>query len=699
MSRNLLDRESSPYLLSHKDNPVHWRPWGPEALGEAQEANKPILLSIGYTACHWCHVMNRESFADDETAALMNEHFVNVKVDREERPDIDQLYQAAATVLGRQGGWPLTIFLTPQGEPFFAGSYFPKEERFGQPPFKTILMEVARIYREQPEPVANTTERVQQAFASLWNRDLRGPLGPGVLDEAAIRVGQRFDIFYGGVTGTPKFPSTGLVELMWRAYLRTGVEQFNQLVQTSLSNMCMGGIYDHIGGGYMRYSTDERWVVPHFEKMLYDNAQIVDILTLVWQHSRAQLYRDRIAETIAWILRDMRVEKAFASSIDADSEGEEGAYYVWTEAGIDAALKGTFSQRFKEIYNVTREGNFEGKNVLHRLGAVAGYPLSEADEALLARQRELLLAERSTRAAPVCDDKVLADWNGMMIASLANAGFVLGNREWIDAAVAAFDFVCGALGNGDKLFHSWRAGRRGAPGFADDYAYMARAALALFEADGDKRFLDRAKGWTHTLNDRFWDMQNGGYFTTSDEGEPLIVRARMIFDQVIPSANGVMVSVLAKLFQITGDAFYRERVNGLIQAFSGEVARAGISLSTYLNGLETVLSNLQIVIVGERGNSKTQSLVQAVLGRSLPTKTLVLVAPGENLPEGHPARGKTMENGQPTAYLCQNGTCSPPVSNPVALSQSLLLPAKLAAQMQTQAVAQAQRQAQGTVRN
>lgn len=695
MSRNLLDRESSPYLLSHKDNPVHWRPWGQEALGEAQEANKPILLSIGYTACHWCHVMNRESFADDETAALMNEHFVNVKVDREERPDIDQLYQAAANALGRQGGWPLTIFLTPQGEPYFAGSYFPKEERFGQPPFKNVLKEVARVYREQPQPVATTTERVLQGLEQLWARDLRGPLHPGVLDEAAIRTGQRFDVFFGGVTGAPKFPSPGLVELLWRAYLRTGVEQFNQLVQASLTNMSMGGIYDHVGGGYARYATDERWIVPHFEKMLYDNAQIVDILTLVWQHNRSQLYRDRVDETLSWVLRDMRLEKAFASSIDADSEGQEGAYYVWSEAEIDAALKGTFAQRFKEVYNVTRDGNFEGKNILHRLGSVAGYPLSEADEALFARQRALLFAARQTRVAPMRDDKVLADWNGMTITSLANAGFVFGNREWIDAAVAAFDFVCEAMGDGDRLFHSWRAGRRGRPGFADDYANMARAALALYEANGSRRFLDRAQAWTRRLNDHFWDMQNGGYFTASDEDEPLIVRARVVFDQIIPSANGIMVSVLAKLFQITGDASYRERTNGVVQAFSGEVTRVAISLPTYINGLETVLANLQIAIMGERDNSKTQSLVQAVLGRSLPAKTLFIADPKEPLPEAHPAHGKTMENGQPTAYVCQNGTCSPPVSNPVALSQMLLLPAKLGAQMH----AQTQGQTPGIVRN
>ena len=686
MSRNQLDQETSPYLLAHKDNPVHWRTWNPETLAEAQEAGKPILLSVGYTACHWCHVMNHESFADADTAALMNEHFIPVKVDREERPDLDQIYQAAANALGHQGGWPLTMFLTPDGEPYYAGSYFPKDDRFGQPAFKTVLSEVARIYREQPEPVAATTERVQQALSALWSRDLRGPLVPAILDEAAVHIGQRFDCFFGGVTGLPKFPSTVLVEILWRAYLRTGVEQFNQLVQTTLTNMSLGGIYDHIGGGYARYATDERWIVPHFEKMLYDNAQLIDILTLVWQHNRAPLYRDRVFETIGWVLRDMRTGKAFASSLDADTDGEEGKYYVWSEAEIDAALQGTFAQRFKDIFSVTRDGSFNGKNILHRLGRAQAYPLSEADEALVSRQRALLLAARDERTAPIRDDKVLADWNGMMIAALAKAGMVFNQRQWIEAATTAFDFICETMADGDRLYHSCRDGKRGRPGFADDYAHMARAALALHEVTQQKRYLERAQAWTRILNEHFWDIQNGGYFTGSDEAEPLIIRPRMVFDQVVPSANGVMVGVLAKLYLITADAIYRDRSNALIQAFSGEVARVAISMPTFITGLETVLTGLHIVIVGPPGAARTHELVSAVNGRSLPDRVLILAEPDQGLPEGHPVHGKTMEHGLPTAYVCQNAACSQPLTNPVALSQMLQLPVS----QQARAGAQAQ---------
>ncbi|HEY3637748.1 MAG TPA: thioredoxin domain-containing protein [Rhizomicrobium sp.] len=677
MSENQLGTETSPYLLLHKDNPVHWRKWGQEALAEAEAANRPILLSIGYTACHWCHVMNAESFQDAETAALMNEHFINIKVDREERPDIDQVYQAAANALGHTGGWPLTMFLTPQGEPYFAGSYFPKEERSGQPAFKRVLPEVARLFHEQPEPVANTAARVQQTFANLWARDLRGTLEASIVDQCAIRTAQRFDIFYGGLTGAPKFPSTGLVELLFRAHLRTGVPQFLQLVLTSLEHMALGGMYDHVGGGFARYATDERWMVPHFEKMLNDNALLIDLYSLAWQHNRSAVYRDRVEETCNWLLREMMVEQAFASSLDADQDGEEGKYYLWTEAEIDAALMGTFVQKFKEAYGVRREGNYQGRNILQRLGNPP-YPLPEADEALLKKQRELLLATRLKRTPPMRDDKVLADWNGLAIAALANAGMVFRKAPWTAAAIRAFAFVETALGDGDRLYHSWCNGTRHHTGFADDYAHMARAALAIWETSGDKRFLNRAQAWVHVLNEHFWDAQNGGYFYTSDDSDPLIVRTRVVFDQSTPAANGIMLNVLSRLHFITADNVYRDRANALLQSFSGEVTRAFLSMGSYLNGLDVAMTALQIVIVGQMDNPKTHELANAVLGRALPNRTLIVVDPRESLPAGHPAAGKTMQNGQPTAYVCQRQTCSAPIANPVTLSQVLQLPPRAA---------------------
>ena len=674
MSTNRLAEETSPYLLLHKDNPVHWHSWGQEAFQEAEATGKPILLSIGYTACHWCHVMNHESFSDAETAAQMNEAFVNVMVDREERPDLDQIYQAAAQTMGYQGGWPLTIFLNPKGEPFFVGGFFPKEERFGQPAFRRVLEDITKKYSETPDVVRNDAANIVQAVGSIWTRDQRGPFDPRLLDLLSVHVAQRFDIFYGGVTGAPKFPNAPLIETLWRAYLRTGAPQFPMLVQTTLDTMCLSGLYDHVGGGFHRYAVDERWQVPHFEKMLYDNALMVELLTQIGIHNRVPLYKVRVEETIAWVLREMMVGDGFASSLDADVDGEEGAYYLWTAPEIDATLMGTFAQRFKDVYAIRSEGAFNGKNIVARTGGFP-YPLADADEALLKRQRELLLAARNqTRKAPLRDEKVLADANGQMIAALAFAGSTYGNPAWIALAQKAFAFVVAELGDGDRLVHSWSAGKKGHSAFAEDYAEMARAALTLFEATSDNQYLDYAKRWVAVLNTFFWDSAYGGYCQTATDDEPLIHRVRTVLDQASHSANGVMVSVLTKLYLATGDTTHRDQAGNIVGAFAGEVGRSFLAMGTYLNGLETLLTGLQIVVVGPRESQKTRELVTAVLGRSLPNRFVLVVDPAETLPEGHPAYGKAMENGQPTAYVCQHQNCSAPIANPVTLSQVLQLP-------------------------
>ena len=676
MSTNRLAQETSPYLLLHKDNPVHWRPWGRDAFKEAEASNKPILLSVGYSACHWCHVMNHESFTDEETATLMNERFVNIKVDREERPDVDQVYQAAANALGNPGGWPLTIFLTPNGVPFFASTYSPKEARLGMTPFKTVLETVSNLYRDNHEPVVQNGEKLMEQLKLVFNRDMGGKVEANVLDAAAIRIGQRFDIFFGGPIGQAKFPSVTTVEVLWRAFLRSGSAQFMQLVSTTLDHMLMGGLYDHVGGGFHRYCVDERWLVPHFEKMLYDNAMILELMTSVWQFNRNTLCQDRIFATVEFLLRDMKVEDAFASSLDADSEGEEGKYYTWSEQDLDAALAGTFVQRFKAAYGVRPGGNFEGENILQRIGTTAPYPQSDADEALFKKQREMLFAAREKRVRPFRDDKVLADWNGLLIAALANAGAVFQQPDWTSAAIRAFDFVVRNLSDGNRLFHAWHKGKHGSEVFADDYAQMIRAAIRLFELNGDKRYLDYAKRWTRTLNDHFWDAALGGYFFTSDEADPLIIRTRVVYDQPTPSANGTMLAQLVKLYQITAEVAYAERADKLYLSLAGEANRTVLAVGSYFNGLETALAALQIVIVGQPDNPKTHELVAAVLGRSLPNRLLIVASPDERLPEGHPAFGKTMQNGQPAAYVCQRGTCSAPIANPVALSQALQLPAR-----------------------
>jgi uncharacterized protein YyaL (SSP411 family) len=537
-----------------------------------------------------------------------------------------------------------------------------------------VLSEITKIYKEQAFTVSENTRQVGEQLSAMFNRDMRGPLEGLPLDIVGMRVGQRFDIFYGGFTGTPKFPSLPQVELLWRAYLRSGTPQYPQLVSLTMDNMLLGGIYDHIGGGIARYATDERWLVPHFEKMLYDNAMLIDMATSLWQFNRNPLCQNRVAETIGWILREMKSGDAFAASLDADSEGEEGKFYVWSEAEIDAALMGTFVQKFKTAYNVTRDGNFQGKNILHRIGTPTPFPQSEADEALFAKQRALLLAVRDTRVRPLRDDKVLADWNGLAIAAIANAGAVFSRKDWVDAAIAAFGYIEKTLGNGDRLYHSAANGVPGVTGFADDYAHMARAALVLWEVTGNKHYLNRARAWTATLNTYFWDDARGGYFYTASDAEQLMVRMRMLADNPVPSANGTMVNVMHRLFLVTGDPEYGGRVRLMLECFAGEAARSPLNCGTFINSFEAVLTSIQIVIIGPQDHPKTAELVAAVQGRSLPTRVLMVVPPDEALPDGHPAHGKTMVNGQPTAYICQHTTCLPAVTSAVTLSQSLVLP-------------------------
>ncbi len=673
---NRLGTETSPYLQLHKDNPIDWYPWGPDAFDAAKAQNKPILLSIGYTACHWCHVMAQESFADPAIGAQLNENFICIKVDREERPDVDALYQSAANLMGHSGGWPLSMFLTAQGTPFVAGTYFPKEERAGQaPPFHTMLSNVMRSWREQQAEIETTAVNLMNGLNTLWRRDMRGPIDAGTLDSAALRIGQRFDIFFGGLGGAMKFPSVTLTDVLWRAYLRNGMGQFMQLTSAALDNMLLGGLQDHIGGGFSRYCVDERWLVPHWEKTLCDNAQIVDLLTSVWQFNRNKLCETRVAETVDFLLREMRNGAGFAASIDSDSEGEEGRYYTWTEAEIDAALMGTFVAKFKAVYNVSREGNMgNGRNILQRLGSPAPFPQSEADEALLARQRSILLRARQDRVAPQRDDKVLADWNGLTITALANAGAAFNRADWTTAAIEAFDFVVKALGDGDRLYHSWIAGNRSKLGFADDYAHMARAALALYEAVGEKRYLDYAKRWTRTLNEHYWDGEAGGYCTNAGEVDALIVRTRPLFDQPTPAANSMMIQVIARLMMLSGENEHLERLNAIIGGFAGEAQRVFVSMGSYFAGLEFAMSALHLVVVGPLNHAKTHELTAAILGRALPNKLLSVVSPDETWPETHAMHGKGMQNGQPTAYICQRGQCSAPIVNPVALSQMLQLP-------------------------
>jgi uncharacterized protein len=682
MQQNLLAAETSPYLLQHKDNPVHWRAWRSQTLAEAEMANKPILLSIGYAACHWCHVMAHECFENAEIAALMNRLFVNIKVDREERPDVDTLYQSALALMGQQGGWPLTMFLTPAGDPFWGGTYFPPTPRMGRPGFPQVLEAIAEAYHHQPDTIRQNVTALRGALQKMSEVEAGEGLTMAMIDDAASLAMRLVDLERGGTQGAPKFPQPTFFRFLWRAAKRRRDRSIAQGVMTTLDWLCQSGIYDHVGGGFSRYATDEEWLVPHFEKMLYDNALLIELLTEVWQDARSPVYEIRVRETIAWALRDLRTSAgdagtfALASAYDADSEGVEGKYYVWTEDEIDRVLddvQGAISAAdaalFKAIYDVTAEGNWEGRVILNRRRA---QELRAPDEeAALRACLDALRAARAHRVPPLRDDKVLADWNGLMIAALAGAAITFDTPEWLDAARRMFAFVTGEMAHGVRLHHVWCAGEAHQPGVLDDYAAMARAALALYEATGDDDYLRWAETWVRTADTHHWDTAEGGYFLSADDTMDLVARPKTIADHATPSGNGMMAEVLARLYFITGDDAWRARGEALVRLFASNTARHLISTPGLMTSHELLERGSQVVVIGEPADPGTRALHRAAFTAGAPLKVVSLLAPGAALPANHPAAGKTLVDGKPTAYVCTNATCGAPLTDPAALKEHL----------------------------
>ena len=674
MPASALETSLSPYLRLHKDNPVDWRTWGPEVMAEAEATGKAIFLSIGYTGCHWCHVMNEESFSDPAIAAILNENFIPVIVDREERPDIDQFYQSAMPALNLPGGWPLNMFLTADGAPFLVTQFAPKEQRLGTATFSNVLSDAIDMWTNRKPQTEEQAGLLRQQLAINFGADTGASPETVQLDLAALRIAQRYDIFFGGNLGATKFPLPQQLELLWRAYLRTGLPQYSQLLFGTLDNMLYGSLCDHLGGGFFRYCLDERWMVPHFEKTLADNAQLLDVLSGIYQINRSALVRSRAEDLVGWLLRQMKLPKGgFASHLDSRSEGQEALYYVWTEAEVDAALTGTFAAKFKSIYEISREGNFFGRNIPRRL-AVSGAPTSDADEALLARQRGMLLAARDKRIPPMRDDKMLADANGQAIAALALAGAVFDRSDWVAEAVTTFNTVVATLDDKGTLHHAALDGSRGEYAFADDYANLARAALQIYEVSGDKRFLAQARTWVDTLDRDYWDEIRGGYFYTPNGLATPLLRPRFYNDNPGSPANATMLGVLSRLILLTGDQKYVERAPRLLRAFAAEAPRSFPTMAAYLNGCETYSMALQVVVFGSRANAQTQELIRTAWGKAFPGKVLVVVEPGDTLPPNHPCADVGMQNGQPTAYVCQGATRAGPIQRPVQLSQFLTLP-------------------------
>ena len=661
---NLLADETSPYLLQHAGNPVHWRPWSAEALAEAKRRDCPILLSIGYAACHWCHVMAHESFENVETARLMNELFVNIKVDREERPDIDHIYMTALHALGQQGGWPLTMFLTPDGKPMLGGTYWPPEPRYGRPSFRQVLDSIATAWRTRRNEMEQRGLVLADHLAKL--SDLNA--GRGVTPADLTRIGDALlgavDPVHGGLRGAPKFPNAPVFRFFWNEMFRRREPAFGEAVRAMLEAMNAGGIYDHLGGGYARYSTDAEWLVPHFEKMLYDNAQILELLALVQSLWPDPTFADRARETVGWLMREMRVGDAFAASLDADQDGEEGLFYVWREDEIDAAL-GDAAARFKAAYDVTRSGNWEGQTVLRRIGPRG----SPDDEAELAALRANLFAARKARPKPGRDDKVLADWNGLTIAALVRASAAFGEPAWLKTARAAFDFVSAHLrGNDGRLLHAWREGHPGARALIDDYASLARAALALFEASGEPRDLDAARSLAAEALDLFGDGAGGFYLTARDAADVPGARPRQAHDGATPSGVGLLAEAFVRLWHLTDETRWRGAAEALIRAVSGAPEGLGGSPLTLMSA-DMLERGGSVVIDGPLDDPRAQALADVALRAPDPSLT-VLRLDRRLWPDG-PPRANLPQAAEPIAMLCQGQTCSLPVTTPEALGDAI----------------------------
>ncbi len=657
---NRLGQEKSPYLLQHADNPVHWQPWSKSALEAAQALDRPILLSVGYAACHWCHVMAHESFEDAQTAALMNALFVNIKVDREERPDIDQQYMNALHVMGEQGGWPLTMFLTPDGAPFWGGTYFPPEPRWGRPSFRQVLQGVASAYRDRDAAIARNAGAIATALATMSATTPGADFTPDDLGSVAQALLAATDKERGGMSGAPRFPNPPIFRFLWQEHCRTGDAAAGEAVRLLLRGMSQGGIYDHLGGGYARYSTDAEWLAPHFEKMLYDNAQILDLLALAAAGTPDLLWTQRADETLGWLLRDMVTGRgddgcfAFAASEDADSEGEEGRFYVWTEAEVDALL-GPDAGAFKAAYDVTAAGNWEGRVILRRLIPIGG----GEQEAGFAAARETLLRARAKRVRPGRDDKVLADWNALAVSALCRASAVFERPEWLAHAVAVFDFVCTRMMAADgRVLHAWRQGQVTAPGMLDDQAAMARAALALFEATGEPLRLEQAAGHAEAALAFFADADGSFFTSAADATDNPAGRPRSAQDNATPSGNGLMAEVFARLFHLTGEARWRGHAEAVLRAFSG-ADRSLAGMPTLLAAADLLEDATVVVVVGD-----ADALAATALRSPDPATVVLRTRDTATLPPEHPAYGKSAGGG---AYVCRGGVCSLPIASPAAL--------------------------------
>ncbi|MDD1683799.1 MAG: thioredoxin domain-containing protein [Methanoregula sp.] len=678
---NHLIREKSPYLQQHAFNPVDWYPWGDEPFRRAAKEDKPVFLSIGYSTCHWCHVMAHESFEDPGIADLLNAHYIAIKVDREERPDIDSIYMTACQQMTGQGGWPLTLLLTPDKKPFFAGTYLPRKTRPGLTGLSELLQKVIRIWQEQRGSLVTAAE---QFTARLADASAVSPAGNA--DQSLIRGGYEelvalFDPVNGGFGRAPKFPTPSTLLFLLRYWKRTGSGQALGMVEMTLGAMRCGGIHDHLGGGFHRYSTDPQWYVPHFEKMLYDQALLLTAFTEAWLATKKPIYRTTAEGIITYVTRDLSSpEGAFMAAEDADSAGGEGAFYLWTRKELDAVLGPRDGPYAATFFGVEEEGNFfstvagGGKNILKlKIGDID----NKHDPARIASIRNKLLAERAKRPRPKRDDKILTDWNALMIAALALASRAFGDPEYYRTAETAMRFILDRMRLADGgLLHRYCDGEAAIPAFADDYAFIIRALIELYETSFNSSWLEEAVVLNHYLNRHFSDTRGEGFFTVSDDGETLIATKKEIYDGAIPSGNSMMLGNLVLLSHLTGDPEYEEQASRVAEWFSGIVSRSPSSYSQYLCGLDHLLGPASdVVIAAEESDPVAKEMIRIVCDTYIPSVTVHFRRSSQAdaaLDALAPfTRAMTTENGKATAYVCSGRTCSPPVTTPDALRQTL----------------------------
>ena len=673
---NHLIHETSPYLLQHAHNPVDWYPWGEEAFEKARRENKPVLLSIGYSACHWCHVMAHESFEDEQIAKLMNDLFVNIKVDREERPDLDQIYMNAVQMMTHHGGWPMTVFLTPDAVPFYGGTYFPPQDRYNIPGFPRILISVAEAYRDRQDDIRETGTslvRELQRLSATSGSDL--PIEVELLDAAYTGTVRNYDSVNGGFGGAPKFPPAMALEFLLRTYARRGNREALQIVKQTCQKMANGGIYDQLGGGFHRYSTDAKWLVPHFEKMLYDNALLSRLYLHYFQVSQDESARRTVEGILDYVLREMTDPSGgFYSTQDADSEGHEGKFFVWDLDEINTALGQTAAALFSDYYNITASGNFEGKNIpniTRSLEDVAvAHNISVAElQASLNESKRILFELRETRVKPDRDEKILTAWNGLMLASFAEAGVILDRSDYTDAARRNAEFVLSNLRQDGVLLRTWKNGVAKFNGYLEDYAFLIEGLVTLFETTGEFLWLEEARGLTERMIEQFWDKDGGGFFFTGKSHEDLIVRSKDYFDNATPSGNSVAALVLLRLAILTGEEGYRELATTIIQEIGDSIRRYPSGFGYALAAADFLLSTpKEIAIVGNTADD-IRPLLEEVWRTYLPNKA---VAPGFEGNQSIPLlENRPLLDGRPTAYVCEHYTCKQPVNDLSALAAQL----------------------------